>query len=94
MACGAPFLWVSRKGRIYELMNRLEEEQLDPATELAIREQLEALSKPDVDEGDELRRWERVRKLAPEFWEKSGAQTILSTVVSAVLKSKLGVNGS
>ncbi len=91
--CGTPFPWVGRQGRIYELMNRLDEEQLDAATELAVREQLEALTSHDLDEDEELRRWERIRKLAPEFWAKAGAQTILTTVVTAVLKDRLGVEG-
>jgi hypothetical protein len=91
--CGAPFPWVGRQGRIYELMNRLDQEDLDPATELTVREQLEALANPDIDEDEELRRWERVKKLAPDFWEKAGARAILVTLVSAYIKDKLGLHG-
>jgi hypothetical protein len=34
--CAKPFPWVSRQGRSYELMNLLDDEQLDPATELEV----------------------------------------------------------
>jgi hypothetical protein len=34
--CGAPYPWVGRKGRIYEMENLLAEQKLDPAIELAV----------------------------------------------------------
>jgi hypothetical protein len=89
--CAAPFPWVSRQGRIYELMNLLDEEDLDPATELEVREQLEALTNPDIDEVEAERRWKRVREKAPAFWAKSGAQRILETVVTAAIKRQLDI---
>jgi hypothetical protein len=89
--CGGPFPWVSRQGRIYELENLLDDEELDPADELAAREQLHALASADLDEDEERRRWERVRKYAPGLWEKSGARSILETVISATIKAQLGV---
>jgi hypothetical protein len=89
--CGMPFPWASRQARIYQLMDLLEAEGLDPATELKVREQLEALTNPDIEEGDERKRWERVKQLAPKLWEKTGAQQILVTVVSAGLKQQLGL---
>lgn len=87
--CGAPFPWVSRQGRIYELMNLLDHEDLDPATELEVREQLEALTQPDLPDDEAARRWERVRAKAPTLWERSGAQRILETVVTAAIKAQL-----
>jgi hypothetical protein len=89
--CGAPHPWLSREGRIYLLQNLLDDEQLDPATELEIREQLAILSDPDIGEDEQRERWERVRKLAPAFWDKSGARAILETVVSAGIKAALGL---
>jgi len=47
--------WTAR-GRIYELQNRLDDEELDSATELVVREQLEALTNPDLDEAEQVRR--------------------------------------
>lgn len=87
--CGAPHPWLSRQGRIYELMNILDEEDLDPADELAVREQLEPLANPDLDDAEQERRWRRVRELAPTLWEKSGAQRIIKTVVSAAIRARL-----
>jgi len=85
--CGAAHPWVSRQGRIYELQNRLEEEKLDPADELVVREQLEALAGQDLDEDEQRKKWARVKKLAPQLWESS--QPLLNTLVSAAIQGKL-----
>lgn len=89
--CGAPFPWVDRQGRIYELENLLDEENLDPADELTVREQLDALAELDPDDDEARRRWQRVREKAPGLWEKSGARSILESVVSASIKGGLGL---
>jgi hypothetical protein len=72
-------------------MNLLDEQGLDPATELDVREQLERLASADLDDAEEKRRWQRVKQRAPEFWTQSGARAILETVVSAAIKSGLGL---
>jgi hypothetical protein len=89
--CGSPHPWLTRQGRIYMLQNMLDEESLDPALALEVREQLEALTDPDLEESEQRERWERVRQLAPTFWDKSGAQKVLETVVSSAIKSGLGL---
>lgn len=89
--CGAAFPWVGRKERIYELQNRLDEENLDPATELELRETLDALAEGGLDEKTERQRWERVKRLAPGFWDRSGVRAVLESVVSAAAKSQLGL---
>lgn len=89
--CGAPFPWLSRQGRIYLLENMLDKEDIDGATRLAVQEQLEALVNPDLEEAEEERHWQRVKALVPGSWEKSGAQKILETVVSAAIKAQLGL---
>jgi hypothetical protein len=89
--CGNPFPWASRQARIYELMNLLDEEHLDPAAELAVREQLQALASADVDDEEQAGRWERVKRLAPSLWEKSGAQQIITTLVLAEARAHLGL---
>jgi hypothetical protein len=89
--CGAPFPWVSRQGRIYELMNLLDDSELDPATELEVREQLEALSNPDVPDDEAARRWAKIKEKAPTLWEKTGAQRIIETVVTAAIKAQLDI---
>jgi hypothetical protein len=89
--CGTPHPWLSRQGRIYLLQNMLDEEDLDPATRLEVQEQLDALTDPDLDEEEQAARWAKVQRLAPTLWEKSGAQKILETVVSAAIKTQLGL---
>jgi hypothetical protein len=90
-SCGAPFPWLDRQGRIFELENMLDDEDLDDASELAVREQLRALADPDLDEDEERKRWERVKRYAPGLWEKSGGRAILETVVSAAIRGQLGL---
>jgi hypothetical protein len=63
--CGTPFPWLSREGRIYLLQNILEESDLDAATKLRAREQLEALTDPDLEEEEQAKRWARFRNAAP-----------------------------
>lgn len=89
--CGNPFPWASRQARVWELMNLLDAEQLDPAAELAVREQLEALVNIEVDDPEQEGRWERVRRLAPTLWEKSGVQQIVTTLVLAEARTRLGL---
>lgn len=89
--CGAPFPWVGRQGRIYELENLLDGEDLDSADELAVREQLQALAGDDLDEEEQTRRWKRVKKLAPGLLQKGTAQRIFESVASAGIRSQLGL---
>jgi hypothetical protein len=89
--CGAPFPWLSRQGRIYLLQDMLDSEELDPADKLEAAEQLQALTNPDLDVEEQLQRWERFKHAAPALWERSGAQRILESVVSASIKAGLGL---
>jgi hypothetical protein len=89
--CGAALPWVDRKGRIYELQNRLDDEDLDPATELIVREQLEALTDPDLTEVDQVKRWQRIKSAAPEFLMKAATSPIVTTLVTAEAKKQLGL---
>ena len=57
-ACGAPMPWLSRQGRIYQLQNLLDEEGLDPATELRVREFLQELADSDPDNPNEVNWWQ------------------------------------
>jgi hypothetical protein len=88
--CGSAFPWVDRQGRIYELQNRLDDEQLDPASELLAREQLDALLNADIDEEEAARRWKKVRELAPGLWEKSGARAIIESLATAYIRTHAG----
>lgn len=89
--CGTPHPWVSRQGRIYELENLLDAENLDPAHELAAREQLRALANEDLDDEEQERRWKRVKRHAPGLFEKSGAQRIIESIATAAIRNQLGI---
>jgi hypothetical protein len=71
-------------GSDYLLQDMLDDEALDPAVELEVREQLEALTDPELSEEEQRERWERVKDLAPSLWEKSGAQKILESVAARI----------
>jgi hypothetical protein len=81
--CGAPFPWLSRRGRIYLLQNVLDDSDIDEASKLRAREQLEALLNPDLDEDEERRLWERFKKAAPTVWAAERAQVVIDTVLEA-----------
>lgn len=92
--CGAPFPWLDRQGRVWQLENLLDDEQLDQATELLAREQLQALADPDLSDADQLSRWSRLRQFAPGLFEKSGARAVMKTLWTTAIEvemKKLGV---
>jgi hypothetical protein len=89
--CGHPFPWIDRAGRIRHLENLLDREELDEATELAVREQLEALADPDADDRTTVKRMARLRELAPGFWERSGVREVLVTLATTEAKRQLGL---
>jgi hypothetical protein len=88
--CGTPHPWASREVRFFELENLLEEEDLDPATQLKVRDELEQLRvDPLEEEATELERWVRVKKLAPGFY--AAGERIIESVVTAAVKAQLGL---
>lgn len=87
--CGSPFPWAGRKARVYQLQNLLDEEELDSAAELVVREQLQALLDPDLDDADQARRWKRVKAAAPGFLDRAATQPIVQSLLSAWLKQEL-----
>lgn len=91
VSCGSPFPWLSRRGLLYELENQLIRGQLDPAEELVVREQLAKLADPDLDEEEQVNHWKRIATAVPDFWERSGAKQIVVTVMTAYVRSALGI---
>jgi hypothetical protein len=67
----------------------LDEQDLDEANRLAVREQLELLQDPDLSEEEQAERWRRIKKLAPGFMEAGGR--IVESVVTAAVKGSLGL---
>jgi hypothetical protein len=88
--CGAPHPWASRQSRFYELENLLEDQDLDAADALKVRDELEALREdPSDDEQVEVRRWKVIQKLAPGLM--SAGERIIESVVTATIKTHLGL---
>lgn len=91
MACGSPFPWLSRQGLLYLLENRILSGNLDPAEELVVREQLEALADPDLDDEEQERRWRVIADAVPEFWTGSGMKDIVVQVMSQSIRHVLKI---
>jgi hypothetical protein len=88
--CGSPFPWVDRQGRLWQLENLLEEDDLSQNDRLIVQEQLTALGEGDeLDEADQERRWTRIKSLAPSLIETGRA--IIITVTSAAIQRQLGL---
>jgi hypothetical protein len=87
--CGEPHPWAGRQARIYQMHNLLDEGGLSSADELVVREQLEALLEEDLPAEEQVRRWKRVKNVAPAVFDSEPFQRILGTVTEAVIKSQL-----
>jgi hypothetical protein len=88
--CGAPFSWVDRQGRLWQLENLLDDQDLPDNDRLVVREQLAALQEgADLDEQDQGRRWGRIKALAPGLIDTG--RTIVITVTSAAIQKQLGI---
>ncbi len=84
--CGTPFPWVSRQGRIYQLQNILDEQDMDEATRLKVREQLESLLDQDVNEDKEIKIWKSIKGKSPELIS-AGMPIIKTIATQAILKA-------
>lgn len=91
--CGAPHAWLSREGRIYLLQNLLDEAELPEGERLRAREQLDALTNPDLDDEEQAQRWARFKKAAPTVWAAEQAQKIIGTVVEAGTRAMIDKYG-
>jgi hypothetical protein len=89
-SCGSPFPWAGRQARIHQLQNLLDEAELGSATGLALTEQLQALLDPDLDDAEQAKRWNRIKTKGPGFLEKTAAQLIVQSLLSAWLKAGYG----
>lgn len=89
-SCGAPHPWAGRQAMIYQLENLLDDEDLDGASQLEARDQLERLRVGGLDEQEDVKVWTRLKELAPGVL-KSGAQIVTAVATQAALK-QLGLN--
>jgi hypothetical protein len=89
--CGSAHPWATRQERIYELENLLEEEDIDPADELVVREHLERLRDGEaLSEKDQAELWKKVKAAAPKLITGAG-KTIVVPLISAVIRRQLGI---
>jgi hypothetical protein len=91
--CGAPFPWAGRRERIYELQNLLDDdEDLDEATKLWVREQLDLVLAADpTDEKEQRRLWQQLTDHAGDFLRHPRTQRIVDTIVTEAVKRTVGL---
>jgi len=88
--CGQPYPWADREAIVHHLENLLlYSDALDHAARLEVTEQLEILASPSKPEKSRVAAGERIKRLAPQAWSLAGP--IVTTIVSAEMKSKLGL---
>ncbi len=88
--CASPFPWVSRQARLYQLENLLDgQEGLSEADRLTIQEQIQALTKSDMADEEQVKRWKMIRKVSPTLFE-FGKELIFS-VTSDLVQKQIGI---
>ncbi|GAA2028969.1 hypothetical protein GCM10009839_30380 [Catenulispora yoronensis] len=89
--CGEPHPWVDRAGRINQLENLLDEEEIDEATRLLVMEDLDRLRQvEDVPEERQLVYWKRIKTAAPHFLTET-ALKIAVTLMTEKIKKETGL---
>lgn len=88
--CGEPYPWVGRQERIWEIENRLNADDFDSGTALALSEQLAALVEAE-DEKEQVRIWRRALEVAPGLLDKTGVRQLAVSVMTEYVKKQVGV---
>jgi hypothetical protein len=90
--CGAAHPWATREQRICELENILDEENIDEADRVFVRDRLrERREAKDLDGKRERQLWTQIRDRSGRFLTSQPVQRIPETVVSAAIRSQLGI---
>lgn len=89
--CGAAYPWATRIERIYELENLLDQEEIDQADRVVIQADLARLRTEDLSASDEKRVWERIKSRAGSALTSGPVQRVMEGVVSAAIRSQLGL---
>ena len=90
--CGAAHPWATREQRIYELENILDQEDIDEADRVFIHDRLRELREAeDLDGKRERQVWAQIRDRSGRFLTSQPVQKITETVVSAAIRTQLGI---
>jgi hypothetical protein len=90
--CGSAHPWATREERIYELENILDEEDIDVADSVFVHDRLRELREAkDLDDKRERQLWTQIRDRSGKFLISQPVQKITETVVSAAIRSQLGI---
>lgn len=89
--CGNAFPWATRVERIYELENRLDREDIDPADKITIGEQLAKLRESGVSADDEKKIWQVIKEKSGKALFTPAVKNILEGIVSKVIRDSIGI---
>jgi hypothetical protein len=90
--CGAAHPWATREERIFELENILDEEDIDEADRVFVHDRLRELREGQhLDEKRERQVWAQIRDRSGKFLTSDPVKKITETVVSAAIRSQLGI---
>ncbi|MBB5791793.1 DUF2321 domain-containing protein [Jiangella mangrovi] len=89
--CGGAFPWATRKERILELENLLDEEQIDDADRLVIHDHLRRLMAEGLDEKGEKAEWKGIVARAGSALKSGPVQRVFEGLVNAYLRKELGL---
>jgi hypothetical protein len=89
--CGEPYPWAGREERVVKLFDRIDHEDLDPATLLTVREQIAILSAPvnEATDDERVQAGNRIMDLAPGAWK--ALLPVLQGLLTAEAKRQLGL---
>jgi hypothetical protein len=88
--CAGPFPWAKREALFYNLLDMLNDEDIDPADSLKVRDALDALrDDPDASEEVQIERWRTVKRYAPGL--ASAGLRIIEAVTTAGIKAGMGM---
>lgn len=90
--CGVAHPWATRRERIFELENLLDQEDLDEADRLFVHERLRELREAeDLDDRRERQLWSQIRDRAGGFLTSEPVKKITETLVTAAVRNQLKI---
>jgi hypothetical protein len=90
--CGSAYPWASRKERIYELENFLDEEDIDDADRVVISDNLRRLREEEaLNENEQQAAWERIKRAAGGAMKSDRVAAVIEGLVSAAIRHQLGI---
>lgn len=89
--CGVAFPWATREERIFELENLLDQQEIDEADRVVIRDHLQRLRGATLSEKEERAVWTEIASRAGKALTSSPIQRLMEDLISAAIRAQLGL---